>query len=75
MREEGAGQDQKEQRIQDRYGRYPIWIEQIVAQIMAKLGYKGMMATAKEVDVMDQQHLLNIIRRVKEVHRSEGHDR
>ena len=57
-------------------GRYPPWIEQSLAKLMAKHGYQSVIKYAKDVEVLDQRQLLRILEsRIRTTNRSEGHDR
>ena len=57
-------------------GRYPPWIEQSLAKLMAKHGYQNVIKYAKDVEVLDQRQLLRILEaRIRATNRSEGHDR
>ena len=54
------------------YGRYPAWIEEVIAKIIAQHGYSQTMKMAIEVDVMDQKILLEIMKRIRNVVKCEG---
>lgn len=57
-------------------GRYPPWIEQSLAKLMARHGYQNVIKYAKDVEVLDQRQLLRILEsRIRATNRSEGHDR
>mmetsp|Transcript_3213 Transcript_3213/g.4893 ORF Transcript_3213/g.4893 Transcript_3213/m.4893 type:complete len:167 (-) Transcript_3213:15-515(-) len=67
--------DEVRQHPQTRYGRYPAWIEKVCAQLVCKLGYSQVMKFAREVEVLDQKHLVVILGRVKSFYKSEGYNK
>ena len=56
-------------------GRYPAWIEKTIANIVSKVGYMNTLNMAKDVDVLDQKHLMRMLNtKIKNVNKSEGFD-
>ena len=57
-------------------GRYPAWIEQTIANIVSKVGYLDTLNMARDVDVLDQKHLMRMLNtKIKNVNKSEGYER
>ena len=57
-------------------GRYPAWIEKTLANIVSKVGYMNTLKLAREVDVLDQKHLMRMLNtKIKNVNKSEGYER
>jgi hypothetical protein len=57
------------------WGRFPPWLEQVMMNMICQNGYKSVMKLAKDVDVLDQKHLMKMLKRIVEEIKCEGYDK